>query len=300
MPSGKRARQQRRTAAATAPPPVRSKGVGGSRTRQASPRGLAIAGGIVLIAAIAIVLGVVLTKGGSGGGSGSGDSQTLHLAQGTPAVGSSTGAVALQGAPDVAKLFKGIPQNHFVLGNPGAPVELTEFIDLQCPVCQTFETTELPTLIQKYVRPGKLRIKMEPWSILDRPGTGVVDSDRGQKATIAAAAQNKAFEFSEVLYINQGVEDSNWLDDSMVSQIAASVDGLKPAQLVSDANSATTKTLAQAVDNRASAFAAKNPAFNGTPSLLLAKGNGKPRYYGTGSPAMDLANLEPAIDALLK
>jgi protein-disulfide isomerase len=300
MPSGKRARQQRQQAAASAvrtPPPVRSKGLGGARARQASPRALALAGGVALIAVIAIVLGVVLGRGGGGGGAG--DSQTLHLAKGTPAVGSSTGTVALQGAPDVAKLFKGIPQDHFVLGSPSAPVELTEFIDLQCPVCQQFETTELPTLLQKYVRTGKLRIKMEPWSILDRPGTGVVDSDRGQKATIAAAAQNKAFEFSEVLYINQGQEDSNWLNDSMVSQIAASVDGLDTARLVSDANSPATKTLAQTVQSRGNAIAAKFPP-GGTPTLLLAKGNGKPKYFGTGSPAMELTNLEPAINALLK
>jgi protein-disulfide isomerase len=276
---------------------VRSKGVGGARGRQASPRALAIAGGVVAVAVIAIVLGVVL--GGRSGG-GSGDSETLHLAKGTQAVGSSTSAVALEGAPDVAKMFKGIPQNHFVLGNPSAPVELTEFIDLQCPVCKDFETTELPTLLQKYVRTGKLRIKMEPWSILDRPGTGVVDSDRGQKATIAAASQNKAFDFAELLYINQGVEDSNWLNDSMISQIAASVDGLEPPQLVSDANSSATKTLVQAVDSRAAAIGSKIPAFNGTPSLLLAKGNAKPHYYGTGAPAMNLENLEPAINALLK
>jgi protein-disulfide isomerase len=297
MPSGKRAREQRRQAATAAPPPVRSKGAGGARTRQASPRALGIAGGVVAVAVIAIVLGVVL---GRSNGSNIGDSQTLHLAPGTQAVGSSTSPAALQGATDVAKMFKGIPENHFVLGKPTAPVELTEFIDLQCPVCQQFETTELPTLLQKYVRTGKLRIKMEPWSILDRPGTGVVDSDRGQKATIAAAAQNKAFEFAEVLYFNQGTEDSNWLNDSMVSQIAASVDGLNTAQLVSDANSSATKTLVNAVDSRAAAIGAKIPAFNGTPSLLLAKGNGKPHYYGTGSPAMDLSNLEPAINALLK
>jgi protein-disulfide isomerase len=254
-----------------------------------------MAGGVVAVAVIAIVLGVVLGKGGSSNG----DSETLHLAKGTRAVGSSTSAVALQGAPDVARMFRGIPQSHFVLGKPSAPVELTEFIDLQCPACQQFETTELPTLLQKYVRTGKLRIKMEPWSILDRPGTGVVDSDRGQKATIAAAAQNKAFEFSEVLYVNQGDEDSNWMNDSMISQIAASVDGLKPAQLVSDANSSATTTLVNAVDSRANAATANLPATEiGTPLLLLAKGIEKPHYYGTGAP--NLGDLEAAIDALLK
>jgi len=68
MPSGKRARQQRQAAAATAPPPVRSKGPGGVRARQASPRALAIGGGVVLAIVIAIVLGVVLSSGSSGSG----------------------------------------------------------------------------------------------------------------------------------------------------------------------------------------------------------------------------------------
>jgi protein-disulfide isomerase len=307
MPSGKKARQQRQQAAVRTPPPVRSKGGGGLRgPRQASPRVLAIAGGLVLIIVVVIVLAVVLGRGGSGGTTnGQGDSETLNLASGTPSVGSSTSSVALQGAPDAAKLFGGIPQSQFVLGKPTAPVVLTEFIDLQCPVCKDFETTVFPTIVQKYVRTGKLRVKMEPWSILDRAGTGVVDSDRGQKATIAAAGQNKAFQFAEMLYYNQGVEDTNWMNDAMISQTAASIDGLKPAQLVSDANSAATKSLAQGVDSLANTLAAKNTTggfggqgFIGTPGLFLSKGNGKLVFYGTGLP--NLANLEAAINALLK
>lgn len=277
---------------------MRSKGAPRG-ARQASPRTLAIGGGIVLLVVIAIVLAVVLGKSSGGGTTnGAGDSETLNLQTGTPAVGSSSSATALQGAPDVAKLFNGIPQNQLVLGKPTAPVELTEFIDLQCPLCQQFETTQLPTLVQKYVRPGKLRIKLQPWSILDRPGSGVDDSDRGQKATIAAADQNKAFQFAEVLYYNQGTEDTNWLTDGMVSQIAASVDGLKPAQLISDANSSTTKSTAQQVDSYASSLAAKFPGFDGTPGLFLTKGNGQIQLFGSGVP--DLGQLEAAINALLK
>lgn len=275
---------------------MRSKGgAGGPRgPRQASARVLAIGGGVLVIVVVAVVLAIVLGSGGGGGSTnGSGDSETIHLAKGTPAVGRSTGPDALSGAAEVASMFKGIPQDHFVLGEPSAPVELTEFIDLQCPDCQRFETTELPTLLQKYVRTGKLRIKMEPWSILDPPGSSTTDSDRGQKTTIAAAAQNKAFTFAEMLYVNQGQEDSGWLNDSLVSQAAASVDGLKPSQLVGDANSAATKSIVQEVDSVAAAG-----KFGGTPTLLLAKGASKPQLYGTGVP--DLANLEAAIDALLK
>jgi protein-disulfide isomerase len=245
-----------------------------------------------VIVVVAIVFAAVLGRGSSGGvANGSGDSEILNLAQGTPPVGSSTGTDALPGAGQVASMFRGIPESHFVLGKPSAPVELTEFIDLQCPDCQQFETTELPTLIRKYVRTGKLRIKMQPWSILDRTSSEH-DSDRGQKATIAAAAQNKAFPFAEILYVNQGIEGTNWMNDSMISKAAASVDGLKPGQLVDDANSAATKRIVQDVDRAAAAG-----QYQGTPTLLLARGNGMPHFYGTGVP--NLGNLESAINAQL-
>jgi protein-disulfide isomerase len=305
MPSGKRAKQQRRAAAA-APPPVRSKGAPRG-ARQASPRTLAIAGGVIVLVAIAIVLAVVLSKGSGSNTSSNqnGDSETLNLITGTPTLGSSSSSTAMQFAPDIAKLFKGIPQRGLVLGKATAPVQLTEFIDLQCPVCKDFETTELPTIVKKYVRTGKLKIKMQPWSILDRAGTGVVDSDRGQKATIAAAKQNKAFQFAEILYFNQGNEDTNWMTDGVICQIAASVDGLNTAQLISDANSSATHGVAQQVDATANGLAQKfttggfnQQGFIGTPGLFLSKGNGPLQFYGTGVP--DLGNLEHTIDSLAK
>src|SRR5947209_9448681 len=147
MPSGKKARQQRRREAATrTPPPVRSKGVGGMRgPRQASPRALAIGGSVVLVVVIAIVLAVVL---GSSGGSGSGGS----VLKGLPATGSASWAGALDGAPAANELFKGIPQKGLVLGRPSAPVEMEMFIDVQCPICQSFEVYALPEIGQKIIR----------------------------------------------------------------------------------------------------------------------------------------------------
>lgn len=280
-----------RRQAASTPPPVRSKGAPGG-SRQASPRVLAIGGVIVVVVIVAIVLGIVLTrgKGGNTSGSGNADGPTIGIVAGTPAVGSSTGSDALPGATDVANLLKGIPQNHFVLGSPTAPVQLIEFIDLQCPDCQVFETTMVPTLVQKYVRPGKLSIKMEPWSILDRT-PAEHDSNRGQAATIAAAAQNKAFNFAEVLYQNQGTEGTGWMNNTMISEIAASVDGLKTRQLAADANSSTTKRLVQAVDS-----AAAKGQYNGTPTLLLARRGQTPKFFTTGVPS-SLGSLEAAINA---
>jgi protein-disulfide isomerase len=278
MPSGKRARQQRQQAAATAvrtPPPVRSKGAGGARSRQASPRALAIAGVVLAVVVIAVVLGVVLGRGGN-----KNSSVTV------PVRGNYTWPNALPGAADVHNLFKGVPEKGLVLGSPNAPATLTEYIDLQCPVCQEFETQQLPTLVQKYVRAGKLNIKMEPWAIRGP------DSNRGQAATIAASFQNKGFPFAEMLYLNQGQENTGWLSDSMVKFAAASVDGLKTAQVLNDAGSSHANSVVNGVDSAAAA-----QGFDATPTILLNRRGQKPHVVSVGLP--DLGTLESQIQSAI-
>jgi protein-disulfide isomerase len=259
MPSGKRARQQRQAAAATAPPPVRSKGGGGARQRQASPRALAIAGGVVVIAVIAIVLGVVLSKGGSGGS----NTVTASDLHGLPSVGSQTWPGALQGAGEANDLFKGIPQNGLVLGSPQAPVEMEMFIDVQCPICQSYETDNLPTIVRKYIRTGKVQLHLQPWAFLGP------QSFTGRYGVIAAGAQNKAFEYAKVLYDNQGTEESGWLDGQMMANIAASVTGLNLESWRKDTNSSGAKDVANATDKLAT-----KAKVNGTPTVLVGPAGG--------------------------
>ena len=122
MPSGKKSKQARRTAA-SAPPPVQSKG--SPRRRQADPKVLGIAGVVVAVVVVAIVLAVVLSGGGGGG----------KLPAGTPAVGNCA-TNGLPGCSDVASLFKGIPQQGLYLGSPFAKSQMTIYIDLQCPFCR--------------------------------------------------------------------------------------------------------------------------------------------------------------------
>ena len=162
---------------------------------------------------------------------------------------------------------------------------LTEFIDLQCPICQQFETTIFPDFVTKYVRTGKVKVVMKAWAFIGP------DSTRGQAATIAAANQNKAFNFAENLYDNQGTENTGWLTDQMLYNIAISVPGLKIDPLFAARSSASVKQAASDVD--ADATASK---VNGTPTLFLNKSGAPLKYYGEGVPTE--ASFFAAIDAL--
>jgi protein-disulfide isomerase len=273
MPSGKKSKQMRRAAA---PPPVVSKG--GTRRRQADPKILAIGGGIALVVVIAIVLGIVLT-GGSGSSS--------ALPKGTPAVGNCQ-AAGLPGCDEVKTLFHGIPQDGLYLGSKLAPAQMVMFIDLQCPFCQQYETSVMPDIIKKYVRTGKLRVKVEPWAFIGE------DSNRGQAAMFAAAKQNKAWNFAEILYLNQRTENTGWLDDAMVAQAAASIDGLNVRQLMRDRNDGNVKSEASRV-----ADLAQVKQVTGTPTVFVGRNGTTPKLVGANGSVPDLEQTKAAIEAAI-
>ena len=203
-------------------------------------------------------------------------------------VGRANASFALPGAPEANNLFKGIPQQGLVLGNPNASVEMEMFIDVQCPVCQNFEVTSLPTVVQQYIRTGKVRLDLKPWAFIGN------DSYRGRLATIAASFQNKAYNFAGVLYDNQGQENSGWLTDSMIAQIATSVPGLNVYKLFSDRDSARAKSIASQVDSLANA-----DNVTGTPTILIGKAGGKLKDVATPGSAPTLNDVTTAIDNAL-
>jgi protein-disulfide isomerase len=289
MPSGKRARQQRQEAAAAlrTPPPVRSKGAGRARARQASPRALAIAGGVVLVVIIAIVLGVVLSSGGSG------SSQVVSASdiQGLPPTGSAASPVALPGSPDANALFKGIPQHGLTLGDPKAPVTMEMFIDVQCPFCQDYEINSLPTIVQTYIRTGRVQLHLKPWAFIGGSGS---QSFTGRLGLIAASFQNKGFEYAKVLYDNQQTEDTGWLTGQMMANIAASVNGLKIAKWQADTNSSAPKPIASQVDALAS-----QKKVVGTPTVFVGPTNGKLVSVGPAGSEPTLQETEQGINAAL-
>ena len=260
MTSGKKARKQRRT---PAPPPVRSRGGG----RRASPKVLAAAAAVIAVAAVAAALAFALTGGSSSNPSTTSSSSTL---------------------PDAASavsLFKGIPQRGNVLGKANAPVTLVEYIDLQCPICRAFETEVMPTIVPRFVRNGKVQVIARPIAFIGP------DAERGRLAALAAARQNRFFDFSQLLYDNQGTENTGWLDDNFVRAAFASLPGLN----VAAAEKARTQTAIADEANRYDTQANADKV-RGTPTILVGKTGGK--LTEVVSP--DVANLSGAIEAALR
>src|SRR5579875_2502696 len=119
----------------------------------------------------------------------------------------------------VSALLNGIPESGETLGSPSAPVTVTEYADLECPVCDAFA---LPTsantsdgtpgsgyfdqLVNQYVRPGKVKIVYR--SLETATGNGPNSSmwTQQQAAAYAAGLQDKAWYYIELFYYEQQSE----------------------------------------------------------------------------------------------
>jgi protein-disulfide isomerase len=272
MPSGKRSKEQRRVAP---PPAVQTKGAG--RARQASPRVLAAAGGAVVLIAVAVVLAVVLTGGGS----------SSKIPQGVPNIGSPTSDVALPGARDVDTLFKGAAEKQLTLGANSAPVTMVEYIDLQCPFCQQFETQVMPAIVNSYVKTGKVKVDTRIVAFIGP------DSRRGRKAAIAAGLQDKAYPLMELLYYNQGTENTGWLSDNMIATAAASIRGMNVPKLLKDMGTSVADKQASAFDSQMTTDKVQS-----TPTIFVGKSGTKGKVVAMTS-ATDKQSLVDAIETAL-
>ena len=246
------------------------------KARRASPKVLVAAGVVAALAIVGIVVGV---KGGSS------DSTTEPAGSSGTAT---TSAQALEQAAAVEKLFAGIPQQGNQIGDPNAPAAMIEYVDIQCPYCAQFEAEAMPAVIKKYVRTGKVFVEMRPIASLGG------ESQRGRLAMIAAGLQGKFFQMTQLLYLNQGTENTGWLTKGLVRRAAASIDGLDSAQLFQDMNSSTAIRQGGIFDSQA-----RSAAIAVTPTIYVGK-NGAALHPVTLAFPGDDATIARAIEAANK
>jgi protein-disulfide isomerase len=189
----------------------------------------------------------------------------------------------------IDQMLHGIPQQGSVLGNAKAKVTLTEFGDLQCSACANFSSSGLPVLIQNYVRSGKLRIEFQGQTFVDAYVKGSADSVRLLRMALAAGAQNKLWNFIEIVYDNQGGEDSGYATDSYLKAVGNAIPGFD----VNKAFAAASQSSAFAAQIKASAARFNAEGFDSTPSFLVGR-------TGRKQQKVSEADLAARISALLK
>jgi cytochrome c biogenesis protein CcmG/thiol:disulfide interchange protein DsbE len=197
-----------------------------------------------------LVAGITAAVGGRVAGSPEGEVQTTDAA--------------------VSSLLRGIKQRGNTLGNPKAPVTVQYFGDLQCPACKLFTLAVLPSLIERYVRSGELKIEYRSVETVTRnPGVFKVQ----QIAALAAGKQNKLWNFIELFYHEQGREHSGFVTERYLQDLARQVRGLNLIEWTAARND---PELARALT--IDAQAASSAGVNSTPEFLVVKTGPRPPH----------------------
>ena len=207
------------------------------------------------------------------------------LVVGAIAVSSSGGKTAAPPPPSSAAstaLFAGIPEHNGVLGNTKAPVTLTEYLDLQCPICREASTTTIPSVIKQYVRSGKVKLAARPLQFIGP------DSVRAAKVAAGADAQGRLWPFLEAFYARQGQENSGYATDAFLTQVA-DASGVDAKQALGQVDS----SFASGRLNRANTDA-QRLGINSTPTLTVRRGNGPEQVLNAN--ALDPASVAAALN----
>jgi protein-disulfide isomerase len=225
----------------------------------------------VLIAAV-VVVAVAIAISSSGGGS------------------SSSTKISSSTSNHISSLLTGLPQSGQTLGSPSAKVTVTEFGDLQCPICRDFALGAEQQLIAKDVRSGKVKLvyKSLPTATLNGPNPSVFPTQ--QAAAYAAGQQSKAWDYILLFYRQQGQEGTNYVTPAFLQNLARHIPGLNySAWLTASKNPNLT---AQVTSEQQQAT---SRGFNSTPTIVVQgpKGQAQPVVGNT-----DYGTLESVINSV--
>jgi protein-disulfide isomerase len=195
-------------------------------------------------------------------------------------VASSSGDQARPQPVATSDLFRGIPERDGVLGDPDAPVTVTEYLDLQCPACAAAARETLPALVRDRVRTGQVKLEARTLHFLGP------DSERAARFAAGAAEQGRLWPFLEAFYAMQGQENSGYVTDEFLRSVARAA-GVDADAALEHADGAA----AQDPLNRANADA-QRLGVESTPTFTVARGDGMPRVV----PGNDAASVRAAIE----
>jgi protein-disulfide isomerase len=201
--------------------------------------------------------------------------------------GSSQTPPTVTGGARVTALLSGIPQHGTTLGSTKAPVTLIEFADPQCPYCGVWARDTLPTIVTRYVRPGKVLLVFEGMSFVGP------DSLTALRTALAASRQNRFWNVLELLFENQGPESTGWITEPLLRSIGEAVPGLDTDRMLGDRNSAAVDAEIRQADS-----VARKAGVAATPTFAVGETSGSMRIVHMTS--LTPSGLIPILDSAAK
>lgn len=111
----------------------------------------------------------------------------------------------------------------FLMGNPNAPVKLTEYASVTCPHCADFSEKGAPRLRDEYVKSGQVSWEFRPYLLFP--------TDAGISQILRCQGAKPFFRLTEQVY----AEQSNWIKNfqNLPQADMQRIQSLPPAQQVS-------------------------------------------------------------------
>lgn len=219
---------------------------------------------LAAFAAVVVIVALVVISQSGGGGS------------------SSNPPANVAGVSQVDTELKGIPQSGQVMGKSDAPVSVIEYGDPQCSSCQFFSKSVVPDLISSEVRPGRAKYEYRPFLIIGP------DSKPAMRATLAAGEQNRFWQFLQLFYLNQGGENSGYVTDDFLTNLAKAASVPDIGKWNESRNSSKWDATIQQGSSQADAL-----GFTGTPSIEVVGPGGQKAIGGSSIPT--LQEIQAAI-----
>jgi protein-disulfide isomerase len=185
-----------------------------------------------------------------------------------------------------ASSLAGIPQHGDTLGKPSAPVTLIVYEDPQCPFCRSWNVDTLPTVIDQFVRTGKIKLVYRGVVIIGP------DSVRGLRAIYAAGKQNKLWNLADALYAHQGTENSGWITNGVILAAAKEAGANGRSIVAGMGASSVDAELVKAQQQ------AKADQLQGTPTFIIQRPPAVPHPLAV--PGLDPASFVAALSAALQ
>lgn len=130
-----------------------------------------------------------------------------------------TNSRSADGAQQLADLARRGDNDPFAIGDVDAPIVIIEYADFTCPYCSAFAVETFPTLFEKYIEPGHVRLEWRDTPILTEHSENTAIAGR------AAAEQDLFWEFYHRMFEHTLAGSKDYSRDTLIG-VAGTVNGM--------------------------------------------------------------------------